>query len=91
MSKWIYGSSLDQIASLLYTIKSKEQIAWFLEDILTPQEVVEIAERIELCRQLLQWKTQRVVAEELGISVTTVNRWARILKFGTWVTKEILA
>ena len=91
MSKGIYASSLSQISDLLYSIKNEEQMAWFLEDILTPQEVVEIAERIDLCRQLLQGKTQRVVAQELGISVTTVNRWARILKFGTWATKEILA
>ena len=90
MSKSIYTSSLTQIAILLHSIKSEEQMAWFLEDILTPQEIVEIAERIELCRQLLEWKTQRAVAEELGISVTTVNRWARILKFGTWATKNIL-
>ena len=90
MSKGIYTSSLTQIATILYRIKDESQMVGFLEDILTPQEVVEIAERIELCRQLLQWKTQRVVAEELGISVTTVNRWARILKFGTGATREIL-
>lgn len=90
MSTGIYTKSLTQIAALLYGIQSEEQMMGFLEDILTPQEIVEISERIELCRQLLQGKTQRVVAEELGISVTTVNRWARILKFGTWATKEIL-
>lgn len=90
MSKGIYANALQDIAQVLYSIKDAEQMSWFLEDILTPQEVVEMAERIELCRQLLNGKTQRVVAEELGISVTTVNRWARILKFGTGATKQIL-
>jgi uncharacterized protein YerC len=54
MSKGIYTTSLTQIATLLYRIKDESQMVGFLEDILTPQEVVEIAERIELCRQLLQ-------------------------------------
>lgn len=40
-----YASSLAQIATLLYSIKNEEQMAGFLEDILTPQ-VVEIAERM---------------------------------------------
>ena len=74
MYQGIYTNSLNQIANVLFTIKDEEHMKGFLEDILTPQEVVELGERIELCRQLLQGKTQRVVAEELGISVTTVNR-----------------
>lgn len=90
MSQGIYTSSLKEITHVLFTIAQEEQMQWFLEDILTPQEVVEMAERIAICRNLIAGKTQRVVAEELGISVTTVNRWARILKFWTGATREIL-
>jgi uncharacterized protein YerC len=45
-----------------------------LDDLLTPQEISELAERIELLKQLQQDKTQREIAEDMGISVTTVNR-----------------
>ena len=81
MSQGIYTSSLKEISHVLFTIAQEEQMQWFLEDILTPQEVVEMAERIAICRHLMEWKTQRLVAEELGISVTTVNRWSRILNW----------
>jgi len=90
MSKGIYASSLNGLATLFTNIRNIEQMSGFLEDILTPQEIIEIGERIELCRQLLQDKTQKEVAEQLGISVTTVNRWARILKFGTGTMKEVI-
>jgi Trp operon repressor len=51
-----------------------------LEDILTYKELKDITERIQILRLLKQWKTQRNIAEELGISVTTVNRGAKVLK-----------
>jgi len=74
MTKMVYTKSLNQVAKLLFSIKKEKQLHGFLEDILTPQEILEIGERIELCRQLLQGKTQRTIAKKLGISITTVNR-----------------
>ena len=54
-----------------------------LQDIMTPQEIVETGERIQIIKHLKDKLTQRKVAETMGISVTTVNRGARVLKFGT--------
>ena len=90
MAKGIYFKSLSQVAKMLYNIQEEKQLRGCLEDILTPQEIIEIGERIQLCRELLQGKTQRSIAEKLGISVTTVNRGARILKFGTGELKTLL-
>lgn len=70
----IVDQALDTLTQTLYGIRSQEDLKNFLEDLLTPQELIEIAERIALVRQLLQGKTQRDVASDLGISVTTVNR-----------------
>ena len=90
MAKGIYFKSLSQVAKMLFTIQKEKQLRGCLEDLLTPQEIIEIGERIQLCSELLQGKTQRVIAEKLGISVTTVNRGARILKFGTGELKTLL-
>ena len=90
MAKGIYFKSLSQVAKMLFSIQKEKQLRGCLEDLLTPQEIIEIGERIQLCSELLQGKTQRVIAEKLGISVTTVNRGARILKFGTGELKTLL-
>ena len=90
MSKATYWTSLTQLSKLLSNIKQEKQLRSFLEDILTPQEIIVIGERIQLCRQLIKWKTQRIVADEMGVSITTVNRGARMLKFGTSVLKDVL-
>lgn len=54
----------------------------FLEDMMTPQEIEALDERIKIMHALVQWKTQREIAEELELSITTVSRWSRILQYG---------
>lgn len=54
----------------------------FLEDILSPQEIEIIDERIKIMHALVAGKTQREIAEELEISITTVSRGSRILQYG---------
>lgn len=86
----LLDQALDIITDTLYHIKSKQDMRDFLEDLLTPQEWLEISERIQLVKQLLNGKTQRDVASDLGISITTVNRWARMIKYGTGSFTKLL-
>ena len=60
----------------------KDNLDGFLEDILSPQEIETIDERIKLMYALVAGNTQREIAEELGISITTVSRGSRILQYG---------
>ncbi len=88
-NKWIYDNAKDNLAQFLSGISTNDMNS-VIDDILTPQEVVEISERIELLRQLNQWKTQREIAADMRISVTTVNRGARILNYGTGITAKYI-
>ena len=60
----------------------KDNLDGFLEDILSPQEIETIDERIKVMHALVAGNTQREIAEELGISITTVSRGSRILQYG---------
>lgn len=73
---------------LLVNIKSTEEMRLLLQDLMTPQEIVEVGERIQIIKHLKAKLTQRKVAETMGISVTTVNRGARVLKFGTGAAEK---
>lgn len=80
--KWHYEKSREKVATFLSWIKAAD-MEYVLDDLLTPQEISEIAERVELLSLVASGKTQRQIAQDMGISVTTVNRWSRILKYGT--------
>lgn len=51
----------------------------FLTDILTPGEYEEIARRWQIIKMLNAGKSQREIAEELGVGVATVTRGAKEL------------
>ena len=76
-----YPESLKLITDTLWRIKTQEDLSGVLSDLLTPAEVIEIADRIRLLQMLGSGKTQRAIAEELGISVTTVSRGNRIIQY----------
>ena len=78
----IFAEALETLAETLWKIDNKEDFTLFLEDLCTPSEVVELGDRIAIFKLVLEGKTQREIAEELGISVTTVSRGARVIKYG---------
>ena len=58
----------------------KDQLETLLKTLLTDQELEKITERINILELLMQNKTQRQIAKELGISITTVTRGNKILE-----------
>ena len=76
-----YPESLKLITDTLWQINTIEDLSGVLTDLLTPAEITEIADRIRLLKMLQEGKTQRAIAEELAISVTTVSRGNRILQY----------
>jgi len=73
--------SLKLITDTLWQIEDKKDFKWSLEDLLTPWEIISIAERINILKLLKKGKSQRDIAEKLWISVTTVTRWNRVLQY----------
>jgi TrpR family trp operon transcriptional repressor len=66
----------------LARLDKPEEIGLVMGDLLTPSEVEALGERWQIARLLLAGKSQREVAAELGVSVTTVSRGSRQLKYG---------
>lgn len=89
ISSMLYPEALKLLADTLWHI-SQEDMPWAIEDLFTPAEISEVAERIMLLKWLKTWQTQRAVAEDLWISVTTVSRGARVLKYGRGVIEKYL-
>ncbi len=75
-----HTEKLHLITSLLSRVKPTD-LEGVLMDILTPAEIDEIADRIRILQMLHSGKSQRDIATELGISVTTVSRGNRVLQY----------
>ncbi len=84
-----FDDNLSRVSQFLTAIHSDDMTS-VLEDVMTPQEIVELGERLQLLKRLQSWQTQREIAREMGVSVTTVSRGSRVLQFGKQIIKKYL-
>ncbi|MCF7853355.1 MAG: trp operon repressor [Candidatus Pacebacteria bacterium] len=79
-----------QFTALLSHARNAEEIALLLEGILTPQELDEVMVRWELLVRLIQGQTQREIAHDMGISLGTIARGSRLLKYDLPEFRELV-
>lgn len=65
-----------EIYSAFALIKNPLEAKQFLEDILTPNELNSIAERLQIYKMLAQGTTQRNIRDNLKTSISKVTRGA---------------
>ncbi len=79
---------------LLYVIAQIDDpkaLAAVAADLFTPAEIDTINERWRIVKALAQGASQRSVAESVGVSITTVSRGSRQLKYGAGGFEKALA
>ena len=81
---------IDEMASLLTTIQTKEEFALLLDGLLTPAEVESIHLRWQLLKLLKSGITQRDIQSQLGICLGKISRGSRMLKYGREGFKELV-
>ena len=82
MAKTIRTEAVDDFFEAIMTLKSKEEFYHFFEDICTTNEVLSIAERLEVAKLLYQNKTYVEIAKQTGASTATISRVNRSLGYG---------
>ncbi len=73
-------NKINEISLALANVDDPAVIEEFLISILTENETKEISSRWELVRLLRQGKSQRKIADELGLSLCKITRGSRELK-----------
>jgi Trp operon repressor len=71
-----------ELLRVLARLDRVEDVARLLSDLLTPAEIEALGERWQIVQRLAGGQSQREVAAELGVSITTVSRGSRQLKYG---------
>lgn len=81
---------IKELAEALVNLKDTNVAEAFLHNILTPSELDEISKRLQIVKMLLKGVPQRDVAKKLGVSMGTVSRGSRELKYGENGFRKIL-
>ncbi len=71
------------LLQVLTSLGEPDEMALLLQDLLTPAETEALAERWAIVKQLASGQSQRAVRDAVGVSITTVSRGSRQLKYGS--------
>ena len=78
----IHTEALEQLYKAIVSIENEEECAAFLEDICTIKELQDMAQRLEVAKQLTDKKVFREIAESTGASSATISRVNRCIMYG---------
>jgi len=82
--------SQDDLIEAFARISDPEEMKAFIEEILTPREIQDLALRWKLLQELDRGRTQRSIASQYGISLCKITRGSKILKKDHSVIKKYL-
>ncbi|KKQ24230.1 MAG: TrpR like protein, YerC/YecD [Candidatus Roizmanbacteria bacterium GW2011_GWC2_37_13] len=78
------------LSSAFLKLKTEQDVANFLRDLLTIKEIEEFANRLEMARLLKKGMSYKAIAKKLGVSTTTVTRTAHWLFRGCGGYEKVL-
>lgn len=73
---------LNELVEVFMKMNTKQKMENLLEGILTPKELVEFYNRLEIVRMLKRGVTQHDIAGKLRVGVATVGRGSREIQRG---------
>ncbi len=82
MSKIIHTPAMDQLCDAFLSMKNREEMYSFLEDLCTVKEIAAMAQRFEVATLLQDGETYQKIASETGASTATISRVNRAFNYG---------
>ena len=78
------------LISTFKDLETKQELSKFLEDLLTEDEILDLAQRLKIAKLLLDGKTYDEIAEKVGTSTATVSKIGQVIKYGQGAFKKQL-
>ena len=76
------GKERHELRKIFALARTGAELEGLLDGLLTPQECEEFVKRWRLMDLLARGVPQRTIAKELGVSLGTISRGSRLLKYG---------
>ena len=73
---------MNELISILLSIKTETGMREFLLGLLTPKEIEELPKRIQIVKMLKKGIPHHTIAEKLGVGVATVTRGSKEIQRG---------
>lgn len=82
MAKIALGKDQKLLVDSFYKIKTKKNLALFIEDLFTEEEVLDLAQRLKIAKLILAGKTYDEISSQISVSTSTISKIGQVIKFG---------
>lgn len=82
MSRQWKDDLTDQLCEALLTLKNKEEVYDFLEDVATVAEIRAFAQRLQVAKLLLSGDSYPLISKSTGASTATISRVKKTVDYG---------
>lgn len=65
-----------------YKVRTKKDLAKFIEDLFSPEETLDLAQRLKIAKLILESKTYEEIAAQIPVSSSTISKIGQVIKFG---------
>lgn len=62
--------------------KTARELSAFLDDLLTEEEILDLAQRLKIAKLIIEGKTYDEIAKKVNTSTSTVSKIGQVLKYG---------
>ncbi|MBF8250203.1 MAG: transcriptional regulator [Candidatus Levybacteria bacterium] len=76
------NKNLEELIGMLLNIRTKEEMYDFLRGMLTPKELLELPNRLQIVKMLKRGISHHDIAGKLHVGVATVSRGSREIQKG---------
>lgn len=70
--------------------KSSKDLSNFLDDLLTEEEILDLAQRLKIAKLILEGKSYDEISEKVETSTATVSKIGQVLKYGEGGLEKVL-
>lgn len=78
------------LVKILKQIKSARTLSAFIDDLLTEEEIISLAQRLRIAKLILKGKTYEDISTQLSASTATITKIGQVLKYGKKSFEKIL-
>ena len=91
MTKFNLNKDKKLLIDTLLKLKSSKDLSSFIDDLLTEEEILDLAQRIKIAQLILHSKTYDEIAEIVKTSTSTVSKIGQVIKYGKGGLEKVLA
>ena len=82
MGKTIHTPAVDNLFDAVLKLENRDECYKFFQDVCTINEILSLAQRMEVAKMLMAGKTYLEISEATGASTATISRVNRSLTYG---------